>query len=137
MAKSVFLRGRDTETVLCDGCGGTISVRSIQVQTIKDGEIEVQFFYCPHCGKTFHILTTDNDLRATMKQRDELVGKAALFRGLRFREKSISKFKRQINRLSKDIERQAAALKKTGELLLEDDHEQKYRQARPEMLSGH
>lgn len=127
-----------TDRVLCNCCGKDISLRGISVETVQDGELQVQFFFCPHCGKKYLIVATDNELRQTMKRRDDLMKKAALFRRNGFREKSVEKFKREINRLSKDIERQAAALRKSGEMLLEEGTDgQENGKAGPEKISGH
>lgn len=105
---------------------------------MQDGELQAQFFFCPHCGKKYLIVATDNELRQTMKRRDDLMKKAALFRRNGFREKSVENCKREINRLSKDIERQTAALRKSGEILLEEGTDgQKNREAGTEKLSGH
>lgn len=72
----------ETSVILCNKCEKRISVKGIRFQTIRRGEYAVDFFACPHCGKTYLINTTDKRQRELLhkmkyakgKQREKLHG---------------------------------------------------------------
>jgi phage terminase large subunit GpA-like protein len=67
------------------------------IKKLNEGEYEVQYMTCPHCGKNYHILTIDDAMR-------ELVNKR---RGVENRLKWAQKKKMHAKQIRKLIREQA------------------------------
>ena len=61
----------NSSVILCDFCEKRISIRGIHLEGITQGEYSVSYFSCPHCGKRYHVGTTDERQRALILERDK------------------------------------------------------------------
>lgn len=58
-----------TQKVTCNECGEAFVVGRQDIETIKDGEIEVQYFRCPDCRRPYLVITTDKAMRQLIEKR--------------------------------------------------------------------
>lgn len=108
----------DASVILCNQCGKRIATKGIKVQEMRQSGYCVTFFACPHCGKMYQINTTDEHQRELFEQRDEVIMKLMEAVQLRFRKKTIQKYRRMDAAIKKKIERRAGKLQAIGEEIL-------------------
>lgn len=105
------------EFVICNRCGESFSMG--EISQITDGDIEVQFFCCTNCGKAYHILTTDSEMRKLIDQRCAVARKISRSIAAKCREKTLRRHMQEDAKIKKAQEAIAPELKKRGEELIE------------------
>lgn len=108
----------NSSVILCDFCEKRISIRGIHLEGITQGEYSVSYFSCPHCGKRFHVGTTDERQRALILERDKSMRQTTAAIKNHFREKTIRAHRRQTEKLEKKIRSRAPELKEIGMKIL-------------------
>ena len=86
--------------------------------SIRDGDLEVQYFSCPVCGAKFHILTTNSVMRDLIERRKAVQLKIKMARIKRFKEHTFKKYLREYEQIKKDQEKIFHSLKAQGEKIL-------------------
>ena len=49
----------DHSAFLCDSCGKRIPTKGVRMNMEEQGEYQVSYFTCPHCGRVSQITTTE------------------------------------------------------------------------------
>lgn len=101
--------------VICDSCGKQIDMNdSSALGSFKQGDIVVQYLRCPHCGKKYHMLTTNTELRQLIDKRKALEMSIKMAHVKRMREKVIRRQIKELNKLKNKQVELADALKVVG-----------------------
>lgn len=104
--------------VACNRCEKNIVLDATKIQVKKAGEIEVQYFACTHCRKTYQIMTTDKRMRELITQRKKVQRKLQFAHQKRFSEKTISKYIKELSQIKNEQTKIMPYLKKIGEEIL-------------------
>ena len=102
----------------CNKCGQQFTMDDSRLGSMRDGDLEVQYFSCPACGTKYHILTTDSKMRDLIKRREAVQLKIKAAHAKRFKERTFKKYMREYNQIKKEQEDMMPALRATGEELL-------------------
>lgn len=113
------LGSAEASVVLCDQCGKRISIKGIRVQGKQEGEYQVTFFSCPHCGRAYQINTTDGRQRELMRQRNEAMRWAASSAGIKSLQKANRDRRKEAKALEKKLRKRAQRLRAVGEEILQ------------------
>lgn len=106
--------------ILCNDCQRRISIRGIRMQQAERGEYRVEFFTCPHCGRAYHVNTTDEKQRELLEQRAVAMRRLQMASGFRFREKTIKSLRKIAKDAERELKERAPELRKIGEEILKD-----------------
>ena len=106
------------KSVVCNRCGQRFALTVSCSGTVRDGDLEVQYFSCPACGAKYHILTTDSTMRELIERRKAVLLKLKAARAKRFRERVFQKYLREHEQIKKVQEKIFPELKAQGEKLL-------------------
>ncbi len=107
-------------TVVCNTCREMFTVDGGQFCVVKDGDLEVQYFICPHCGEKYIILATDSEMRGLIATVVETSKKLRLAHAKRFRAEEIRKYERVLAITKRRQEQIAPELKKRGYAVLKE-----------------
>ena len=102
----------------CNKCGQQFTVDDSRLGSLRDGDLEVQYFSCPACGAKYHILTTNSTMRDLIERRKAVQLKIKAAHAKRFKERTFKKYMRENNRIKKEQEDMMPALRAAGENLL-------------------
>ena len=102
----------------CNKCGQQFTVDDSRMGSLRDGDLEVQYFSCPACGAKYHILTTNSTMRSLIERRKAVQLKIKAAHAKRFKERTFKKYMREYNQIKKEQEDMMPALRATGEELL-------------------
>lgn len=104
--------------VTCNGCGRDFPLDPYYVDTLRDGDLEVQYFTCPACRTRYHILTTDTAMRQLIQKHKALASaiKAAKAKG--FQESTFRKYLARLDKVKAEQMKILPALTKRGEEIL-------------------
>ena len=103
---------------ICNKCKENFSVEKHDIRTIHSGDIDVEYFCCPKCGRIYHVLTTDAEMRKLICERMRLAQSVRLARAKRFREKAIKKLLVEIDKIKAKQETHYQELKPIGKKIL-------------------
>ena len=88
--------------IICDACQKQIDMNdSSALGSFKVGDIVVQYLRCPHCGKKYHMLTTNSELRQMIDQRKTIELQLKMAHAKHMREKVIRRRLKAISRRQK------------------------------------
>lgn len=104
--------------VVCEACGKMMDVRGT-IREFKQGDLVVQFFGCDHCGKLYHVLTTNSELRALIAKRKELELKIQIGYQRKYKAEIIRAYIQQIDEIKKKQIELGDGLKVVGEQFLD------------------
>lgn len=113
----------DHSAFLCDSCEKRIPARGVQMKMKEQGEYRVSYFTCPHCGKVYQITTTDQKQRELLEEQTQIRRKLTTAVGLGFRGETVKKYRKQLQKKGKELEKRAADLKVIGEEILHPEKE--------------
>lgn len=108
----------DHSAFLCDSCGKRIPAKGVRMNMEEQGEYQVSYFTCPHCGRVYQITTTDQKQREMLEEQKKIRRKLTTAVGMNFRRETVRKYKKQLQKLGKDLEKRAVSLKVIGEGIL-------------------
>lgn len=108
----------ENAVVLCDECKKRIAVKGIHPGVREQGEYQIQYFVCPHCGRTYQIATTDQKQRDMIAERETEFERRHKAIQYKFRQKTINGHWDKAKALEKKINERAPALKEIGEGIL-------------------
>lgn len=101
--------------VICDSCAKQIDMNdSSALGSFKHGDIVVQYLRCPHCGKKYHMLTTNSELRQLIDKRKALELSLKMAHAKHMREKVIRRQLKELKKLKNKQVELADALKVIG-----------------------
>lgn len=86
--------------------------------SIKDGDIEVQYFSCPSCGAKYLFFASDSKMRDLVRQRKALQLKIRAGHAKKFKERTLEKYMREYEEIKKEQEKMMPGLKALGEKIL-------------------
>ena len=111
--------------VMCNACGKPISVTGIKVETMRQGDLEVSFFRCPHCGRRYNTNTTDREQRDLMRQYKALIQwlSRAQAVGKGFRRDEFERRARKSRRLMEKMRQRQKELTPLGDAILNGEKE--------------
>lgn len=105
--------------IICDSCEKQIDMNdSSALGSFKSGDIVVQYLRCPHCGKKYHMLTTNSELRQLIDKRKALELSLKLAHAKHLREKVIRRQIKELNKLKNKQVELGNALKVVGVQLM-------------------
>lgn len=105
-----------TNNVTCDKCGHNFAVNQANIEKIRRGEIEVQYFHCPACLAKYHVCTINPKMCRFIEKRTEIQNEIA-------GSDSARKARRLKKKLDKIIAKQKklrSELKRRGERILNE-----------------
>lgn len=102
----------------CNQCGQQFTVDDSRLGSLRDGDLEVQYFSCPVCGSKYHILTTDSKMRDLIKRRKAVQMKIKAAHAKRFKERTFKKYLWEYEQIKKEQERMFLELKAKGRKIL-------------------
>ena len=106
------------KSVVCNRCGQRFALKDSCSGTVRDGDLEVQYFSCPACGAKYHILTTNSTMRDLIKRRKAVQLKIKAAHAKRFKERTFKKYLREYEQIKKEQEKIFPELKAQGERIL-------------------
>lgn len=107
--------------VICDNCQKQVDMNDTSVYgSFKSGEVVVQYFRCSHCGKKYHMLTTNAELRRLIDERKGLELKLRMAHVKHFKAKTIRRYIKEVGKLKNKQNELAEALKVVGIQLLNE-----------------
>lgn len=136
-------------TIMCDACKNKIASEGIQFKKMEDGEFEVKYFSCPHCGSEYFISCTDEEQRMRNLKLLQMRRKKTLGIQKKFKKSTLDKYDRQAKKIAKKNRTHNIFLRRVGKRLLAGDdietilddiggeeiHDQTRRDKVPETLS--
>ena len=108
-----------TQKVTCNECGEAFVVGRQDIETIKDGEIEVQYFRCPDCRRPYLVITTDKAMRQLIEKRHILTQTIRLAYAKKFRPQVVQGYMDELDVLKSDQKKMLNDLNQIGYKLLE------------------
>lgn len=102
----------------CNKCGQQFTMDDSRLGSMRDGDLEVQYFSCPACGTKYHILTTDSKMRDLIKRREAVQLKIKAAHAKRFKERTFKKYLREYEQIKKEQMEMFPVLKAQGEKIL-------------------
>lgn len=107
--------------IICDACQKQIDANdSSAYGHFKSGDIVVQYLRCPHCGKKYHVLTTNSELRQMIDERKAIELQLRMAQAKHFKAKTIRQYIKEFEKLKNKQLVLADALKVIGQQLLEE-----------------
>lgn len=107
--------------VICDNCQKQVDMNDTSVYgSFKSGEVVVQYLRCPHCGKKYHMLTTNAELRRLIDERKGLELQLRMAHVKHFKAKTIRRYIKEVDKLKNKQNELADALKVIGIQLLNE-----------------
>ncbi len=113
----------DHSAFLCDSCGKRIPTKGVRMNMEEQGEYQVSYFTCPHCGRVYQITTTDQKQREMLEEQKQIQRKLTTAAKMNFRRETVRKYKKQLQKLGKNLEKRAVSLKAIGEGILHPEKE--------------
>lgn len=113
----------DHSAFLCDSCGKRIPTKGVRMNMEEQGEYQVSYFTCPHCGRVYQITTTDQKQREMLEEQKQIQRKLTTAAEMNFRRETVRKYKKQLQKLGKNLEKRAVSLKAIGEGILHPEKE--------------
>lgn len=113
----------DHSAFLCNQCGKRIPSKGVRMNMEEQGEYQVSYFSCPHCGRVYQITTTDQKQREMLEGQKQIRRKLETAGRFEFRRETVKKYRKQLQKLGKDLEKRAVSLKAIGERILHPEKE--------------
>lgn len=102
----------------CDVCGTQFVMDDSRIASIKEGELEVQYFSCPACGARYHVFTSNPEMRRLIEQRKQAQLKIRAAFAKKFRKKTIQEYERALEQIKQQQQKLMPELKAAGEKIL-------------------
>lgn len=106
--------------VTCNACGKDFEIREDSICSVSPGEITVRYYSCPECGCKYQILTSDEEMRKLIVERQQLVQKIAIGRAHKFRSSVMQRYIWEEQKLAYRLKKKRKALKDIGEKILQE-----------------
>lgn len=100
--------------VTCDKCGELFAVRPSDIDTISSDGYEVQYFSCPRCGSSYHVMTTNERMRQLIGKHVSLAQKIKIAHMKHFKESSIRGYVQELASVENEQRLLLPALKRRG-----------------------
>lgn len=117
------------DSVICNKCGELFFPAEQRPQQIEAGDLQVQFFECPYCLAKYQVITTDPKMRELIAARQSWQQQIRLAQGKHFRQSTIERYEREIEKIKAQQKKLLPALKRRGAEVLrateEDSHDEK------------
>lgn len=102
----------------CNKCGAQFAIDDSRIASIKEGDLEVQYFSCPSCGAKYPFFVTDSKMRELVRQRKDVQTKIKAARAKRFQERTFKKYMKEYEKIKKAQEEIFPELQARGEKIL-------------------
>ncbi len=102
----------------CNECGAQFVIDDSRIASIKEGDLEVQYFTCPSCGAKYLFFATDSRMRELVRQRKAIQMKIKAAHAKRFKERTFKKYMKEYEEIKKAQEELFPELKARGEKIL-------------------
>lgn len=112
------------DEIICYNCGHQFCRDRSLFRTIERGDLVIQYFTCPACGKRYHVFTSDTKMRNLIQRQMQVQTRIkAAFVG-KFREKTIRGCERELDKIKREQDAIMPALRVAGEkILYGEDHD--------------
>lgn len=105
--------------VICDDCQKQILTEDSSIfGSFVVGDLVVHYFRCPHCGRKYHVLTTNTELRQLITKRKGVEQQLQLAHQKHFKAKTIKSLIYNLDVLKAEEVELADGLKVLGMNLL-------------------
>ena len=104
--------------VECNGCREQFVMDDSRLASIKEGDLEVQFFSCPTCGEKYLFFASDSKMRELVRQRKAVQMEIRAGHAKKFKEKTLKKYMQEYEKIKNEQEKMFPELKAKGEKLL-------------------
>lgn len=107
----------------CNKCNKDFEYSKYDLKNLTEGEYEVRFLTCPHCGRNYLVLTIDNEMRQLVMGRRKIsaqlqIAKKKMSKGINVHQKFINKLQREDKALKAKQEAMLPELAKIGAEIL-------------------
>ena len=107
----------------CYKCNKDFEYSKYDLKSLTEGEYEVRFLTCPHCGWNYLVLTIDNEMRQLVMGRRKIsaqlqIAKKKMSKGINVHQKFINKLQREDKALKAKQEAMLPELAKVGAEIL-------------------
>ena len=104
--------------VECNECKEQFVMDDSRLASIKEGDLEVQYFSCPSCGARYLFFASDSKMRELVRQRKAVQLKIRAGHAKKFKERTLRKYMQEYEKIKKAQEKMLQELKARGEKLL-------------------
>lgn len=104
--------------VECNECKEQFVMDDSRLASIKEGDLEVQYFSCPSCGARYLFFASDSKMRELVRQRKAVQLKIRAGHAKKFKERTLRKYMQEYEKIKKAQEEMLPELKARGESLL-------------------
>ena len=102
----------------CNKCGQQFTVDDSRLGSLRDGDLEVQYFSCPACGERYHVFTSDKEMRELVGRRTAVQAQIRMGHAKKFNRKTLRKYAQELERIKRKQEKMMPMLKAVGEKIL-------------------
>ena len=102
----------------CNECGAEFVIDDSRIVSIKEGDLEVQYFSCPSCGAKYIFFVMDSKMRDLVQRRKAVQAKIKAAHAKRFKERTFKKYLQEYEQIKKEQEKIFPELKAQGEKIL-------------------
>ena len=96
--------------VECNGCKQMIYLIGAQIGHVEEGDLHIDYFTCPYCGKKYVSFASDVPMRELITRRRALQEKLKVAQANKFREKTIRQYVRAVDKIKAQQEKMMPAL---------------------------
>lgn len=107
------------QAVTCNNCREMFVVENNNISTMMDGNLEVQYFSCPKCGKKYLVLATDGEMRELIARYKKIAMRLRIAHKSKSRSATIRKYERELEAVKKSQMKKLPELKRLGQEVLE------------------
>ncbi len=112
------------DEIICYSCGRQFRRDRSLFRTIERGDLVIQYFTCPACGKRYHVFTSDTKMRDLIQRRMQVQTQIKAGFAGKFREKTIRGYERELDMIKREQENLKLPLIAAGEkILYGEDHD--------------
>lgn len=121
----------NTGMMQCDFCRKAISIKGIQIKEFWEGEYQIQYFGCPHCGHKFLSGVTDSQQRVLLQRRKSATLKIRTALEKHFKKNAVERLQAEMLAISDELKSRNIELAKIGNQMLWERHS-----CRPQQKEG-
>lgn len=107
----------DTKMMKCDNCGKLLSMKGIKVRVLQDGQYEIRYFACPHCGFQYFCGCLDDRQRELLEEQKKILTKIRVGQKS-FRSKTLENYQKLLAQMIDEAKKRSDRLQEIGELIL-------------------
>lgn len=108
----------DTGMMQCDFCRKAISIKGTKINEFWEGEYQIMYFSCPHCGYKFLSGVTDSTQRELLKKRKAATLRIRTAMNKHFKKKTVEGLQAEMLQIADELKSRNVELVKIGNQML-------------------